>query len=128
MLPFLIIHFKIFINGYESLLKSNFIMELNNSAFLILFIFLLLFHVSKFLQTNKTSERRLILRNLFSDRLSHIEQVCSEERARTQNLTSYRPSLEFFSIEEKHKILYCRTAKTGSSTWGHYFVQLYTNG
>ena len=96
------------------------------SVSVILVIFLLLFHSSKYLYN--FSEKRLFIRKLFSDRLNHIEKVCSEERTRTKNLSSYRPSLEFFSIEETHKLLYCRTPKTGSSTWGHYFVQLYTNG
>ena len=36
--------------------------------------------------------------------------------------------VQMFNIEKKHKLLFCRTAKSGSSTWGHYFVDLYTDG
>jgi hypothetical protein len=78
---------------------------------------------------NKKSanDSKIRIQKLFHERTERIRTVCSEENSRIPATVKIYTGL-IWSIEKKHKLLMCRTAKHGSTTWASIFVQIYTNG
>lgn len=66
------------------------------------------------------------IQEIFKDRTDKIHKVCAEEKSKIPANVTIKDMV--WSIEEKHKLLMCRTAKHGSTTWSSNFVQIYTNG
>ena len=90
----------------------------------------LLDHPATNLPGNTTIKARkkshLKIQEIFKDRTDKIHKVCAEEKSKIPANVTIKDMV--WSIEEKHKLLMCRTAKHGSTTWSSNFVQIYTNG
>ena len=74
--------------------------------------------------------RNNLVREKFRNRTERIKKVCQEEK-------KIKPDSEIFSneiisfiwsAEPNYKMLMCRTAKHGSTSWASHFVKIYTQG
>ena len=74
---------------------------------------------------SKYVSRNEDIRKVFQASLTTIQTTC--ERYKSENTTKeYKlPDLKNFSLEPRHKLIICRTAKHGSTSWAHNFVQIY---
>ena len=66
------------------------------------------------------------IKQIFKRRTEKVRKVCSENESKIPLEVGINNLI--WSIEAKHKLLMCRTAKHGSTTWSNYFVQIYTKG
>jgi hypothetical protein len=87
------------------------------------------FRVTKTLQSKNNSyvsDPKFRIHEIFKDRNEQMRKVCSEEYSISPKPVKINKFI--WSIEEKHKLLMCRTAKHGSTTWASIFVKMYTKG
>ena len=73
-----------------------------------------------------TSRRRLGLRAHFNRSLATLEAACGDPALRGLEVKTVPDSR--FSFDPVTKMLMCKTAKHGSTTWSNYFVTIYKNG
>ena len=72
------------------------------------------------------SAKHFHIKKIFEERTKRVRKVCNEEKSKIPAKVSINNLI--WSIEAKHKLLMCRTAKHGSTTWSNYFVQMYSRG
>ena len=74
---------------------------------------------------SKFETRNEGIRKEFQASLATIQTAC--EKYKSQNSTKkYKlPDMKNFSLEPRHKLLICRTAKHGSTSWANNLVQIY---
>ena len=72
------------------------------------------------------SAKHLYIKKIFEERTERVRKVCNEEKSKIPAKVSINNLI--WSIEAAHKLLMCRTAKHGSTTWSNYFVQMYSRG
>ena len=74
--------------------------------------------------------RNNIVREKFRNRTDHIKKVCEQERVAFPNSDIFhqRKITFLWSIEPYYKLLLCRTAKHGSTSWARNLVRIYTQG
>ena len=74
--------------------------------------------------------RRQKLKNVFQERNQKVRDVCKEESENIPKLLAKEAALRsgMYNIEHKHKLLMCRAAKHGTTTWAYNFIQMYKNG
>ena len=74
--------------------------------------------------------RNGLVREKFSNRTERIQRVCEEERKVWPNheIFSHRIITFLWSIEPYYKMILCRTAKHGSTSWASHFVKIFTHG
>ena len=107
------------VHGYKSCLLVT----------LLLCVALLYLAQSRILQppaATITSRRRLGLRGHFNRSLATMEAACGEPALRGLEVNTVPDSR--FSFDPVTKMLMCKTAKHGSTTWSKYFVTIYKNG
>ena len=75
---------------------------------------------------SSVSDPKIHIREIFKYRNEQMRKVCSEEYSSDPEPVKINKFI--WSIEEKHKLLMCRTAKHGSTTWASIFVKMYTKG
>ena len=64
------------------------------------------------------------LRVLFQDRLETLARACQHvKRFRQDQKADFD-----FNIAPQQKLLMCKTAKHGTTTWSYYFIQIFLNG
>ena len=63
---------------------------------------------------------------LFPQPMQHLHAVCAAEGRRDPAVKP--PNLLHWSVEPESKLLMCRTAKHGSTSWANIFVRIYTQG
>ena len=63
---------------------------------------------------------------LLKERAHRVKKVCSDFGQ--LNSPPGRMKTFLWSIENQHKLLMCRTAKHGSTTWASLFVHMYNHG
>ena len=78
----------------------------------------------KSLNRNATKIR---IQKIFGDRTERIRKVCEAENSKIPAKLGKINQI-IWSINAKHNLLMCRTAKHGSTTWSYNFVQIYTHG
>ena len=67
--------------------------------------------------------------DIFEERIRKVRSVCAAEASNTSSPSPVNPVKPIiWSLEEKHNLLMCRTAKHGSTTWASIFVKIYTKG
>ena len=66
------------------------------------------------------------IKNMFIARTDRVREVCAAENLRIPGSAEIKART--WSIEKRHKMLMCRTAKHGSTTWAYNFVKIYSNG
>ena len=76
--------------------------------------------------SNYTKHSKFHTRNVFEERIEKLRNVCSEESSSIPAPSKINKLI--WSMEEENKLLMCRTAKHGSTTWSSIFVQIYTKG
>ena len=64
--------------------------------------------------------------DIFDERIRKVRSACAAEDLSPPSPTPVNPII--WSVEEKHNLLMCRTAKHGSTTWASIFVKIYTKG
>ena len=81
-------------------------------------------------KSNENNKSKYVTRNegirsVFQASLTTIKTAC--EKYKSQNTTQkYKlPDLKNFSLEPRHKLVICRTAKHGSTSWARNLVQIY---
>ena len=67
-----------------------------------------------------------VLRELFRERLDTLETVCRDNRRQVPREVSKNNFL--FNVAPDHKLIMCKSAKHGTTTWSEYFVQILTAG
>ena len=74
--------------------------------------------------------RNGLIRAKFRNRTDRIQEVCAEERKVWPNadIFNHRIITFLWSAEPYYKMLLCRTAKHGSTSWASHFVQIFTQG
>ena len=74
------------------------------------------------------SRRRARLAPNFRQRLAQLRRSC-RQMAPSLPLTSRFPERQntHWSVSPHRRLVMCRTAKHGSTTWSNYFVQMFTN-
>ena len=108
----------------EEVLETE-VMAQNSKYILMIFITMLSLLLFRNLQYLPYPRRKL-LRTLFHQSLKVKENACSEKLLQNLNVTEVPKSR--FSYDPGSKMIMCRTAKHGSSTWSNYFVKIYRNG
>ena len=78
------------------------------------------------LSASMTGVRHPRIKNMFIARTDRVREVCAAEKSRIP--LSVEIKARTWSIEKRHKMLMCRTAKHGSTTWAYNFVKIYSNG
>ena len=74
--------------------------------------------------------RNDLVRAKFHNRTERIKKVCEEERKvwPSSRIFKHRIISFLWSAEPHYKMLLCRTAKHGSTSWASHFVKIYTQG
>ena len=75
---------------------------------------------------NKMSQKRADFRKLFEKSRQKMDLACSENII-IEKMKDNVP-LDRFLFDPKSKLLMCKTAKHGSTTWSNHFVSIYRNG
>ena len=70
--------------------------------------------------------RHLLIKRIFKERTDRVREVCAAEKSKVPE--NVKIIARTWSIERRHKMLMCRTAKHGSTTWAYNFVMIYSNG
>ena len=68
----------------------------------------------------KSVTRNEVIREAFKESLAQLKSTCVKYKS---NHTT--PPLKNFSLEPRHKLVICRTAKHGSTSWTNNFVKIY---
>ena len=90
------------------------------------FRFLFFCTFTKRLNIEVQESNREVLEMLFHDRLVTMKEAC---RANMDKVPSdVKKNNIQFNIAAKQKLIMCKTAKHGTTTWSNYFVQILTNG
>ena len=92
--------------------------------FVILLSFYTFFPMFKIKQDFKLKKE--FLHKSFHNGLSFIKQACSDEDIKSLNQNNV-PVTQFL-FDPASRLLMCKTAKHGSTTWAQYFVSIFQNG
>ena len=66
------------------------------------------------------------LRDLFHERLEVLRRACQDNGAEVP-MEVIRPNF-LFNVAPEQRLVMCKTAKHGTTTWSSYFLQIITNG
>ena len=92
--------------------------------FVILLFCFTFFPIFKTSQGFKLKKTRL--HKSFYNGLRFIREACSEDDIKSRNQNQVPVSQ--FLFDPASKLLMCKTAKHGSTTWAQYFVSIFQNG
>ena len=86
---------------------------------LLCFIFSVRFRINQGIKLKKA-----VLHQSFHNGLNFIKEACSDLTTHDQN----EVPVSMFLFDPASKLLMCKTAKHGSTTWAQYFVSIFQNG
>ena len=94
----------------------------------LLGLFYCSFHLDLFSNNNRRDGmgRREALHDSFHDGLSLVKASCRQNDIRTLSQRAVPSSM--FLYDPGSRLLMCKTAKHGSTTWAGYFVSIFQNG
>ena len=78
----------------------------------------------KFKESEGIKLKKEVLHKSFQDGLNSIKEACSDLKTHDQN----EVPVSMFLFDPASKLLMCKTAKHGSTTWAQYFVSIFQNG
>ena len=96
----------------------------------ILWLFVILLFCYTFFPIFETTQsfkqKKELLHESFQNGISFIKQACSEEDIKSLDQNDVPVSQ--FLFDPASRLLMCKTAKHGSTTWAQYFVSIFQNG
>ena len=94
--------------------------------YLIYFVTLLLCYIFsvKLKASQGIQQKKDLLHKSFQNGLNFIKEACSDLKTHDQN----EVPVSMFLFDPASKLLMCKTAKHGSTTWAQYFVSIFQNG
>lgn len=69
--------------------------------------------------------RNTQVKRYFRERTKHMEEVCA--RYQDKPRSGHRSKVSIFNLDPRRKLVMCRTAKHGSTSWSNIFFKIYTH-